>query len=41
MILQGCVRTIEKHVEQILKKLHAENRATAAVLISSAVNSRT
>ena len=33
MILGVASRTVEKHVEAILRKLHAENRTTAAVLL--------
>ena len=36
-ILRISVRTAEKHVENILVKLAVENRTTAAVLITRAV----
>lgn len=38
IILQSNTRTVEKHVEKILEKLHVENRTAAAVLIATAAN---
>lgn len=34
-ILTSCTRTVEKHMEAILKKLGAENRAAAAALLAT------
>lgn len=34
-ILTSCTRTVEKHMEAILKKLGAENRAAAAALLAA------
>jgi DNA-binding CsgD family transcriptional regulator len=38
IILNTASRTVEKHVEKILKKLNVEHRAAAAISISAAVN---
>ena len=34
LILGAATRTVEKHMERILEKLHVENRATAAVTVA-------
>jgi DNA-binding CsgD family transcriptional regulator len=40
MILGISPRTAEKHVEAILRKMHAENRTTAAVALSQFIGVR-
>lgn len=35
IILGTSSRTVEKHIEHVLRKLHVENRTTAAVLLAS------
>ncbi|HEU5257969.1 MAG TPA: LuxR C-terminal-related transcriptional regulator [Vicinamibacterales bacterium] len=40
MILNVAPRTVEKHVESILRKLHVENRTTAAVAILTRLSTR-
>ena len=39
IILQGSIRTVEKHMERILEKLGVENRTAAAVTIALAEGS--
>ena len=38
IILQGSIRTVEKHMERILEKLGVENRVAAALLIAGAAS---
>jgi len=40
MILNVAPRTVEKHVESILRKLHVENRTTAAIAILTRLSTR-
>jgi DNA-binding CsgD family transcriptional regulator len=40
LILNVAPRTAEKHVESILRKLHVENRTTAAITIRTHLSSR-